>query len=610
MAADDKASGHPREAEWPARSECNAGGPSRIQSGMQGTLGRAAAIVAGCMLAACASAPRPAPAPTVAAAAAPAVAEPTLAGAWQGALVLSSLRLALRIERTGASWTAALDSLDQGAHDIRADSVKVDGDAIDIAFPRINARYLGQVKNGALTGTWLQNGRRPLDLERQAGGPTAAAGPAGTWRGTLQVRLTVVLHLQRDGAGWSATADSPDQHVAGVPIGGVTVTGNAVVFALPRMDASYSARVEGDRMVGVFTQHGRAIPLELARTDHPPAVASRPQEPRRPLPYEELDITVPGGAKDVTLACTLTKPTGAGPFAAVVLATGSGPQDRDESLMGHKPFLVLSDALTRAGLEVLRCDDRGVGASTGTFAAATTLDFANDALAAVAALRARPDVARDRVGIVGHSEGATVAAIGAATSPDVAFIVMLAGPALPGRDIEHLQRAWTARHAGASESDIAEARAKWDEAYAIVAMEPDDAAARSRLRALYDGLPAEARAGIERGGGFETAAAQLLAPWHRAFLTLDPRTYLARVRVPVLALDGERDMQVPPDANLPELRKALAGDRDVTIDELPGLNHLFQSATTGAPSEYGEIAETMSPAALTVIRDWLLRRAR
>ena len=217
---------------------------------------------------------------------------------------------------------------------------------------------------------------------------------------------------------------------------------------------------------------------------------------------------------------------------------------------------------------------------------------------------------RDRVGIVGHSEGATVAAIAAATSRDVAFIVMLAGPALPGRDIEHLQRAWSARRGGASESDIAQTRAKWDEAYAIVAAESDDAAAKSRLRALYDGLPPAAQADIVRAGGFDAVASQLLSPWHRAFLALDPRTYLTRVRVPVLALDGERDMQVAPDANLPELRKALAGNPDVTVSELPGLNHLFQSATTGAPSEYGEIAETMSPVALTLIRDWLVRHAR
>ena len=293
-----------------------------------------------------------------------------------------------------------------------------------------------------------------------------------------------------------------------------------------------------------------------------------------------------------------------------MLATGSGPQDRDETLMGHKPFLVLSDAITRAGLAVLRCDDRGHAASTGTFATATTLDFAQDALAAVAWLRARPDVARDRVGIVGHSEGATVAAIAAADSRDVAFIVMLAGPALPGRDISNLQRAWMARRGGVSEGEIAGTRAKWDQAYAIVLAEPDPKAARARLRALYDGLSEADRAELARAGGFDAIASELLTPWYRAFLALDPRTYLSRVRVPVLALDGELDMQVAPEANLPELRKALAGNTDVAIHQMPRLNHLFQTAKTGAPSEYGELGETMSPAALTLIGEWLVRHAR
>jgi len=577
---------------------------------MAGSLARTTTIALGCALGACAAAPpRPPPAP-IAAVAAPAIAEPMLAGHWQGALVVSSLRLVLRIQRAGAGWTAALDSLDQNAHDIPSGPVQIEGDALEIAFPRIDARYAARVSGGALTGTWTQNGRRrPLDFVRQAGGDAAPAA-AGTWQGQLQIQLPIVLHVQRAGTGWSATADSPQQHASGIPIASVSVSGDAVVFAAPRIDASYTAHLEGDRLVGVFTQHSRALPLVLVRTDHPTAVVPRPQEPTRPLPYEELALTIPGGAKDVALACTLTKPKAGGPFGAVVLATGSGPQDRDESILGHKPFLVLSDALTRAGLAVLRCDDRGVAASTGRFATATTQDFAQDALAAVAWLRARPEIARDRVGIVGHSEGATVAAIAAAGSRAVAFIVMLAGPALPGRDIEHLQRAWVARRAGERESDIAETRAKWDEAYGIVAAEPDDAAAKARLRALYDGLPAAARADVDRGGGFEAAASQLLAPWHRAFLALDPRTFLRRVRVPVLALDGERDMQVPPDANLPELRKALAGNADVTISELPGLNHLFQPAKTGAPSEYGEIAETMSPAALTLIRDWLVRHAR
>ena len=214
----------------------------------------------------------------------------------------------------------------------------------------------------------------------------------------------------------------------------------------------------------------------------------------------------------VTLACTLTEPRGKGPFAAVVLFTGSGAQDRDEALMGHKPFLVLADAITRKGVAVLRCDDRGIGKSTGTFASATTLDFVGDALAEVAALRARPEIARAHVGIAGHSEGANVAAIAAAKSKDVAFIVLLAGTALPGDEILDLQRGWLEKQAGATDIQIAESKTLWDRAYAIIKAEKDDATARTQLRAIYDGLPSATRAELEHQGGFDAEVKQLIDP--------------------------------------------------------------------------------------------------
>lgn len=538
-----------------------------------------------------------------------AAAPPPLAGAWQGGLAIGSLRLVLHLIPDGAGWKASFDSPDQGAHDLPAGSVKLAGDRLEVEFPGLNATYVARLNGAALRGTWTQNGQPlPLDLARR---PVARdAGVAGIWEGTLQIRLTVVLHIERTATGWKATADSPDQHQQGMPVDMITVQGNTVTLALKAVDASFAGRLAGDRLTGTFTQHGRAMPLELSRTDHPPVVSARPQQPARPFPYDEVALTIPGGAPDVQLACTLTRPRGAGPFAAVALATGSGPQDRDESLMGHKPFLVLSDSLTRAGIEVLRCDDRGVGASTGAFDKATTLDFAGDALAAVAALRRLPDVDPRHVGIVGHSEGSTVAAIAAARSPDVAFIVLMAPPAMKGGEYEHLQRAWVQRRAGASDREIAAVRGKWDQAYAAVASEKDDAKAKARLRALYDALPAEERAGIDGSGGFDVIASQLLTPWHRTFLSLDPRDYLTRVRVPVLALLGDRDMQVPPDATVPALKKALASDRDVTIRRLAGLNHLFQTAQSGGPDEYAKIDETISPTVLSLITGWISEHAR
>jgi uncharacterized protein len=293
-----------------------------------------------------------------------------------------------------------------------------------------------------------------------------------------------------------------------------------------------------------------------------------------------------------------------------VLATGSGAQDRDESLMGHKPFLVLSDAITRKGVAVLRCDDRGVGKSTGTFAGATTLDFTGDALAEVAALRARPEIARAHVGVAGHSEGGTVAAVAAARSKDVAFIVLLAGPALPGDEILDLQRGWLERQAGLTEAEIVDSKVNWDRAYAIIKSEKADAPAKKKLRLLYDGLPSATRATMEQSGGFDAVIKVVLSPWYRTVLTLDPRTYLGRVMVPVLALNGQLDRQVPANENIPATKKALAHDRDVTVREMPGLNHLFQHAKTGAPTEYAAIEETMSPEVLTLVSDWIAQHGK
>jgi pimeloyl-ACP methyl ester carboxylesterase len=422
--------------------------------------------------------------------------------------------------------------------------------------------------------------------------------------------LRLVVKIKRAGAGWTGTVVSVDQGASEIPIEVVNVDGDRLKLALPKIGASYDARLVGEKLNGTFTQRGVALPLELERTTNPPVAKARPQEPRRPFPYDEIELRVDSPSAGLTLACTLTEPRGKGPFAAVVLFTGSGPQDRDESLMGHKPFLILSDAITRKGVAVLRCDDRGIGKSTGSFAGATTVDFAGDALAEVAALRARPEIARARVGVAGHSEGANVAAIAAARSTDVAFIVLLAGTALPGDQILDLQRGWLEKQAGATDTQIAESKAIWDRAYAIIKAEKDDATARKQLRALYDALPSDTRNELEHQGGFDTAVKQILTPWFRAFVALDPRTFLTQVKVPVLAINGELDRQVPASANLPEMKTALAHDHDVTVRELPGLNHLFQTAKTGSPTEYASIEETMAPSMLALVSDWIARHGK
>jgi pimeloyl-ACP methyl ester carboxylesterase len=538
----------------------------------------------------------------------------TAEGVWEGTLEIGggSLRVVFRIKRATSGWVATADSPDQGAAGIPVDSVELVGDALKLELASLHARYEGRLTGDKLAGTFTQYGRAiPLEMARRT--TPVVTTLDGAWMGLLQaddVRLRLVLKIKPAPGGWSASADSIDQHVADIPVDSVTFDGAKLKLVLSQIDGSYEARLEGDNLVGTFTQHGVSRPLDLTKTTNPPGVTRRPQTPQRPFPYDEVDLRVESSTAGVTLACTLTEPRAKGPFGAVVLATGSGPQNRDEALLGHRPFLVLSDAITRHGVAVLRCDDRGVGKSTGVFGTATTFDFAADALAEVAALRARPEIAPARVGLLGHSEGGTVAAIAAAKSKDVAFVVLLAGTALPGDQILDLQRGLLEQSSGMSAPEIADSKANWDKAFAIIDAEKDDAVATRRLRLLYDGLPADTRAKFEQAGGFDTQVKDLLSPWFRTFLALDPRPFLSRIKVPVLAINGARDWQVPPGANLPEMRKALAHDRDVTVREMPGLNHLFQTAKTGSPAEYGEIEETMSPAVLTLVSDWIARHAK
>ena len=325
----------------------------------------------------------------------------------------------------------------------------------------------------------------------------------------------------------------------------------------------------------------------------------RPQVPAKPYPYREEQVTYENSAAAVKLAATFTIPSGKGPFPAVVLITGSGPQDRDESVAGHRPFLVLSDYLTRHGIAVLRADDRGIGKSTGNFQTATTADFAADAEAGVAYLNTRSEADPHRIGLVGHSEGGIIAPMLAARNPNVAFIVMMAGPGVPGDEIVEMQTLLIAEANGALLKVAEKQAAQQREIDEIIKAGSDEAVIGKNLRrrAAEGNLDpvVEGRINI------------MNSPWFRYSLKYDPAVALRKVKCPVLAIYGEKDLQVSPKQNLPIIRRALeeSGNKNFEVDELPGLNHLFQTAETGAPREYEEIEETMSPLALEKIANWI-----
>lgn len=448
----------------------------------------------------------------------------------------------------------------------------------------------------------------------------------GHWEGRLALptgaSLRVLLDVTRgaDGA-LAATADSPDQGAKGLRVNSIRLDKDQVDFTLA-VGAAYQGTLNaaGDTITGQWKQSGAALPLEFRRGGSAASSAAteprRPQMPKPPLPYRSEEVSYENSAAHVKLAGTFVVPPGAGPFPAVLLLTGSGPQDRDETLLGHKPFLVLADALARRGIAVLRVDDRGVGGSTGDFTKATTEDFASDALAGVAWLKTRKEVDARRIGLVGHSEGALVAPMAAVRSKDVAYLVLLAGPGLPGDQVILRQGADISRALGQPEDGIARWARLERSLLDVVKAEKDPEKLRARARGLLEAELKQAseaeRKQAEASGGVDAHLAQLASPWFRFFVTYDPRPTLARVKVPLLALTGEKDLQVSAKENLPEIARALkkGGNTRGVTREMPGLNHLLQTAKTGAPSEYAQIEETMAPAALTAISDFILSVGR
>jgi pimeloyl-ACP methyl ester carboxylesterase len=359
---------------------------------------------------------------------------------------------------------------------------------------------------------------------------------------------------------------------------------------------------------------GNWQPLQLARLDKPPAFR-RPQDPTRPYPYDEEEVTFKNNKANIRLAGTLTLPRGIrAPHSAVVLLSGSGPDGRDYLAGGHYHFLVLADYLTRRGVAVLRVDDRGVGKSGGVFTQATTEDLAQDAQAAVDYLLQRKDIDPKRIGLIGHSDGATGAALLASLSPDIAFIVMMAGPGVPGSRILVRQSELGLKALGVNEHLIRWNMSVQKQIGEVLQREADVANADKALRQLIADVNARLtdedrkRMGVDKTFKLDRVVGS--TAWLRHFVTYDPRPTLSKVRCPVLALNGDKDLLVWSRDNLPEIEQALkaGGNKDYTVKELPGLNHFFQTCEMGGPAEYVFLEETIAPAALELVGDWIMKR--
>ncbi|HEY4001287.1 MAG TPA: alpha/beta fold hydrolase [Candidatus Xenobia bacterium] len=424
----------------------------------------------------------------------------------------------------------------------------------------------------------------------------ADPGWSGTWLGHLTVNgqsIRILFNLVPASEGWKGTMDSPDQLAGSLPLSQVEVHGRDARLALAISDLHYVGTLaeDGSHASGTLTQNGKSVHVDLVRSD-PLTAPTRPQDPRGPFPYEERPVVIPGPGGN-QLAGTLTVPRDHRPAPAVLLIAGSGPHDRDETIFGHHPFWVLADRLSRDGWAVLRVDKRGCGHSTGDYQSATTHDFAADALAEYRFLLSQPDVDSHHVGLIGHSEGGMIAPLVASHDQTVSFVVLMAGPGVPLDQLMLKQQDALMRAENVPAALRQDRLARYRRWYDVIKASKSREAAH---RALLKAYPID-QAEIE----------QVVTPWFYDFVRYDPAPALRDTQCPILALDGTLDLQVDADMNLKGIADTLtaAHHKNFKIEKLPGLNHLFQTATTGDVSEYGKLQETLSPVFLSKIETWM-----
>jgi len=439
----------------------------------------------------------------------------------------------------------------------------------------------------------------------------------GSWLGELEIPNTAKLRI---GITISKTIDNSykavlniiDQATGDIPCDEVIYKNDSIIIRIKGIGIEIAGIIDPEHksIMSEFRQHGGIFPILFSSVDKLPLLL-RPQEPKKPYPYNEENVVFENKKAGIKLAGTLTFPKSKTKFPAVILVTGTGQQDRNEEVGKHKPFWIIADYLTRNGIAVLRVDDRGIGGSTGNFNQSTTADFAEDALAGITFLKSRQEINPKKIGIIGHSEGGTVAALAASKSSDVAFIVSMAGTFTNFEDVVIDQILNQLKLQGIKDEDI-ELASNWrKKIYSLAKENTDSATAAKKLWEIYNKLSEDEVVRLNWPKGRQDAQIkQVLNPWWRYILGMDNKTILINVKCPVLAIYGELDQQVIPDKNIPIIEEALkeGGNKDFIVKKLPGLNHLFQTAKTGSEYEYFRIEETISPQALNIISNWILKQ--
>jgi pimeloyl-ACP methyl ester carboxylesterase len=565
---------------------------------------------------------------------------------WYGKLDAGSreFRFLITVKSPLNNPSASLKSFDEGGADFDLDKFSYDGKSLTFEIAKTKAIYRGdRAETGdAITGTWQQGfAKLPLKFERVTAPP--AEQPDEVWLGTLDAglaKLKLQFRIYRTAeAEQLLVMDSLSQGAGGFK-GTASEAEGKTTFKMAALGASFTGTrdASGEKLTGKYKQGPGEFDLVLERRVEPEVFETlslrRPQTPKAPFPYRSEDVKFENKAANLTLAGTLTLPEGAGPFPAAILISGSGPQDRDETLAGHKPFLVLADHLTRAGIAVLRYDDRGVGQSTGDHAAATTADFSTDALAAHAYLRTRPEIAPTQIGMIGHSEGGLIAPLAAVKEPAISWIILLAGPGVNGEQILYSQGQRILAAEGANEAQLQQQRVIQETLIELLKSSAEKIdqklfaqQALERLTARLVELRQQATEPEQqdenpladlKSEASQSVLKQLIGanlaamdtPWFRFFIVHEPGPVLQQVKCPVLAINGSKDTQVIADLNLTAIREALtaSGNQQFKLLELPNLNHIFQTCETGGISEYAKLEETFSTAAIELITAWIRQR--
>lgn len=447
----------------------------------------------------------------------------------------------------------------------------------------------------------------------------AQKGFTGSWKGKLAAYdLTLVFNISEKEGKLKATMDSPDQGTNNIPCDQVTVTGDVITISVSIIGGNYTGTLSADKNIidGKWNQAGASLDLMLGK-DAIPEGKNKPQTPKPPFSYKVEEIEYDNTDRTVHLAGTLTYPSSGNNFPAAILISGSGQQDRDETLMGHKPFAVIADHLTKLGFAVLRVDDRGKGKSTGEIVKATSADFAKDVITSFNYLKGRKEIDKNKIGLIGHSEGGLIAAIVAAERNDINFIILLAGPGIKGADLLEEQGEQISITSGISKEATAAYKSFYRQLIDLSASGTDSATLAVKAREALHTWKANTDPKLVKEMGladratteiiFDNLIPNFAAPWMQFFLASDPVPLLERTSAKVLALNGGKDIQVLPDSNTEGIKKGLQKSRSPKYDVkvLPGLNHLFQKCSQCSLSEYGTLDETFSVSALDEMSTWL-----